>query len=50
MRDHAPDPTNDKKVSLTTRFRYVLTMVLNGFRFLETGKEEDIFLDVKRLA
>ncbi len=33
--DHVSHPTNDLKVPLMTRFRYVLTMVLDGVRFLE---------------
>ena len=43
MLDHVPHPTNDKNVSLTTRFRHVLTMVLDGVRFLESWGEEAIF-------
>ena len=31
---HGPHPTNDLKVSLTTRFRHVLLMVLDGVRIL----------------
>ena len=32
---HVPHPTNWKQLSLTTRFRCVLTMVWDGVRFLE---------------
>jgi hypothetical protein len=33
--DHVPYPSNDQKMSLTECFRRVLTMVLDGFQFLE---------------
>ena len=29
-----PNPSNDKNIMLTIRFRHVLIMILNGFRLL----------------
>ena len=39
LEDHVPHPTDGLNMSRTTRFRHVLTMVLDGVRLLEFGKE-----------
>ena len=38
LEDHVPHPTNGSNMSLTTRFRYVLTMALDGVLLLKFGK------------